>query len=114
MIVKKNNRREPFDRNKVKAGIVHACNKRNIPDELIEKVVNEIEIEVREIPNTEINAEYVGELVLEKIRDIDEVAYMRFASVYKGFDDAKAFVSEALALGNTANLESKPKPSANN
>jgi transcriptional repressor NrdR len=98
MIVKKNNRREPFDRGKILEGISTACNKRGINTETIDRMVEEIEREVREVPNTEVSAEYVGELVMEKLREVDEVAYMRFASVYKGFDDVDAFIREASAL----------------
>jgi transcriptional repressor NrdR len=108
MVVKKNNRREPFDRNKIWEGISTACNKRGISNDTIEKMVKEIEKEVREVPNSEVSAEYVGELVMEKLREVDEVAYMRFASVYKGFDDLGAFIKEANTLGKLENGIGKP------
>jgi transcriptional repressor NrdR len=98
MVVKKNNRREPFNRSKILEGISTACNKRGISTETIERMAEEIEREVREVPNSEVSAEYVGELVMEKLREVDEVAYMRFASVYKSFDDVDAFIKEASTL----------------
>ncbi|MHA1555414.1 MAG: transcriptional regulator NrdR [Candidatus Heimdallarchaeota archaeon] len=80
-IVKKDKRREPFDREKVKRGIVRACEKRPISSEEIEDVIDEIESELRKNEELEIDANVVGELVMEKLRGLDEVAYIRYASV---------------------------------
>ena len=107
MVVKRNNRREPFNPEKIRAGILRACNKRAIDGEVIDRIVDEIEQEIRDIPNSEIKAEYVGELILEQLRELDVVAYMRFASVYKGFDDAYAFVHEAASLDSSLIPQSK-------
>lgn len=94
MVVKKDKTRESFDRMKVKAGIVRACEKRQVSMEQIENAVTEIEQTLiasmrNEIPSTEI-----GELVMQKLKDLDEVAYVRFASVYRQFKDITTFRDE--------------------
>ncbi|MCK5299306.1 MAG: transcriptional repressor NrdR, partial [Candidatus Heimdallarchaeota archaeon] len=80
-VIKKDMRREPFSRDKMKSGIVRACEKRPIGMEEIDEIVDEIESELRKLEETEIDAQIIGEKVMEKLRELDEVAYIRFASV---------------------------------
>jgi len=94
IVVKKDKRREQFDRQKLMHGILRACEKRPIKQEKVEKMVDEIETEMRSREETEIPSSVIGGLVMEKMRKIDEVAYVRFASVYRQFKDAKQFMKE--------------------
>jgi transcriptional repressor NrdR len=97
-VVKKDGRREPFDRAKVIAGITKACEKRPVARDLIEQVADEIERQIRDELTDEISSSELGALVMEKLRAIDEVAYVRFASVYKEFRDADSFLKEVETL----------------
>lgn len=98
MIVKKDGRREPFNRDKVQTGIERACEKRNISMNLIESFLDDLEKELRKIGEKEISSREVGEKVMEKLHDLDGVAYVRFASVYREFKDVGDFVSELESL----------------
>ena len=82
MVIKKNDSREPFDRNKVMNGIIRACQKRPVSIEQIEKIVNDIEAELQNSLNNEVPTTKIGELIMNKLKDIDAVSYVRFASVY--------------------------------
>jgi len=86
-VVKKDGRREPYDRRKLEAGIHLACTKRPISTETIQRVVDEVEAAIFSMASDEIPSQMVGELVMEKLRDLDQVAYIRFASVYRSFAD---------------------------
>lgn len=97
-VLKKDGRRELFNRDKIKNGILKACEKRPVSLENIEKVVNEIEIEMRKADNNEISSKDVGEIVMKKLRKLDKVAYVRFASVYKEFTDLDSFEKEVHSL----------------
>jgi len=94
MVVKKDGRRETFDRDKVLSGIVKACEKRHVPMAEIEKVVDSIERGLTNTMEKEIESTFIGELIMENLKQIDEVAYVRFASVYRQFTDASTFVAE--------------------
>lgn len=94
MVIKKDGRREPFDRNKLLAGIVKACEKRPISMEKLEKLVNIIEGSLEKNFPREVATRAIGELVMEKLYGVDEVAYVRFASVYRQFKDVKEFMKE--------------------
>ncbi|MDD5318023.1 MAG: transcriptional regulator NrdR [Candidatus ainarchaeum sp.] len=94
MVVKKDGSRQAFDRQKLIAGIRRACEKRPIPTEKIERAVDEIERELRGMHSTEVPSKVIGDLVMKKLRGIDPVAYIRFASVYRSFKDLKAFERE--------------------
>lgn len=94
MVVKKDGRREAFDRSKVLNGIIKACEKRPVPMSDIEKVVSEIERGLNNLMEKEVQSEFIGELIMEQLKKLDEVAYVRFASVYRQFTDVKTFVSE--------------------
>lgn len=97
-VIKKDNTRQPFDRNKILSGLIRACIKRNISTAMLEKIVDDIESEIRNFHSNEISAKEIGDLVLKKLRDLDKVAYIRFASVYKQFDSVKQFTSELSEL----------------
>ncbi|MCK5219045.1 transcriptional repressor NrdR [bacterium] len=94
MVVKKDNRREPFDRLKILAGIRKACEKRPISTARLEQTVDEIEKVIQNKLEKEIPGVEIGELVMRKLAELDEVAYVRFASVYRQFKDINAFMEE--------------------
>jgi len=87
IVIKKDGRREPFDRAKVLNGLVKACEKRPVSYATLEKLVNTVERELRNRMEQEVASSVVGELIMEGLKDIDEVAYVRFASVYRQFKD---------------------------
>jgi len=91
IVIKKDGRRERFDREKLKTGIMKACEKRPISLRTIERLVNEIESELRELHTPEIKSRTIGDIVMKKLKKLDEVAYVRFASYYKPFKDVKSF-----------------------
>ena len=92
MIIKKDNSREAYDRSKIEKGILLSCHKRPISSEQIRNMIDEIETEIFSREEKEIPASDVGELVMRKLKDVDEVAYVRFASVYREFKDVNAFM----------------------
>ncbi len=94
MVVKKNGLREQFDRNKIINGMLRACEKRPVSIESIEKAVDEIEMDLNNSMEKEVVASKIGELVIEKIKALDEIAYVRFASVYRQFKDINEFKKE--------------------
>ena len=98
MVIKKDGRREPFQRQKILTGLIKACEKRPIPLSVLEQVVDEIEREARQRGDTEITSRQIGERVMEALRGIDEVAYVRFASVYREFRDLTALLGEVEKL----------------
>ena len=98
MVVKKDGRREVFDRQKVIAGIRKACEKRPIGADLIEKFVSELEKSIQERGERELPSNYIGERVMEQLREWDDVAYVRFASVYKQFKDLQEFMEQLQEL----------------
>ena len=102
MVVKKDKTRELFDRSKVKKGIVRACEKRPVTMEQIEMAVSEIEQQLLATMKSEISSDEVGELVMEKLKSLDEVAYVRFASVYRQFKDITTFRDELNKLLDSA------------
>lgn len=94
IVVKKNGLRQQFDRDKVISGILRACEKRPVSLENIEKVVDEIEMELHNSLEKEVEASKIGEMVIERLKDLDEIAYVRFASVYRQFKDINEFKRE--------------------
>ncbi|MBQ7826321.1 MAG: transcriptional repressor NrdR [Clostridia bacterium] len=102
-IVKKDKRREPFDSTKVRSGILKACEKRPVPIEEIEKLVNHIETTVCRQMEQEVTSEQIGLLIMEGLKELDEVAYIRFASVYRQFKDVQSFMLELQQLLDTQN-----------
>ena len=97
-LIKKDGRREDFDRQKLYAGLKKACEKRPIPNDRLWAIVDDIELELRNSNRSEIPAQAVGELVLARLRDLDEVAYIRFASVFLEFADLQQVLGEVDAL----------------
>ncbi len=98
MVVKKDGRREPFDRRKVIDGILKACEKRPVSIEQIDSFVSDLEKEIQEQGEMEIDSRRIGERVMERLREWDDVAYVRFASVYKQFKDLQEFMSQLQEL----------------
>jgi transcriptional repressor NrdR len=94
MLVKKDGRREKFDRQKLLAGLLKACEKRPIPTGKLEEIVNEAEAYVAESPDRERPTKAVGALVMNRLKKLDKVAYVRFASVYLDFKDVREFMDE--------------------
>lgn len=90
IVIKKDKRREPFNREKLKIGMIKACEKRPISQEQIEKAINEIETKLRSYGN-EVESKAIGELMIRKLKKIDKIAYVRFASVYREFEDIHEF-----------------------
>jgi len=100
MVVKKDARREPFDRHKILNGLLRACSKRPISTVELDKLVDEIEQELYERPSKEMSSQEIGERVIKRLGELDEVAYVRFASVYRQFKDINQFMSELKELLN--------------
>jgi transcriptional repressor NrdR len=98
LVVKKDGRREEFSRAKLRAGMAKACTKRPVAAEAIERALDEIEGELRRREGLEVPADAVGELVMDKLRGLDKVAYIRFASVYRNFADVSSFEEEVRKL----------------
>ncbi len=98
MVIKKDGTREEFNRNKILQGLITACEKRPVPMTTLENVVTSIERTLRNSLETEVSSQAIGELVMEALREIDEVAYVRFASVYRQFKDIKRFLEELETL----------------
>lgn len=93
-VVKKDDVREPFDREKLKRGLASACWKRPVSDEQIERIVEAIEHDIYDNFDAEVHSQYLGELAMSHLRDLDQVAFVRFASVYREFKDVRDFVEE--------------------
>src|SRR6201996_6232458 len=102
MVVKKDGRREKFDRQKVLSGLLHACEKRPVPAGKLEEIVDQTEAFVVDSSERERSTSEVGELIMSQLKDIDTVAYIRFASVYRDFKDVNEFKQEleGLLMGN--------------
>lgn len=94
MVIKKDETREPYDRTKIEKSIVVPCHKRPVSIEQITRAIDNIENEIFSLGEREIPTKYIGEKVMEKLKELDEVAYVRFASVYREFKDVKSFISE--------------------
>lgn len=94
MVIKKDGSRQQFDRNKVLNGLLRACEKRPVPLEALEKTVNDIELKLSNSLEREVTSRVVGEMVMEHLKSLDQVAYVRFASVYREFKDIHTFMDE--------------------
>lgn len=94
IIIKKDNNRETYDRKKIEAGVLRACHKRPISADSINKLVDEVETEIFTREEKEIPSYIIGEIVMEKLKDLEAVAYVRFASVYREFKDINTFMDE--------------------
>ena len=98
MVVKKDGQRQRFDSQKLLQGLLKACEKRPVPVSKLEEIVEEIETKLQDLPDKEIEASEVGRLVMERLKDLDKVAYVRFASVYREFKDVLEFKKELEVL----------------
>lgn len=106
IIIKKDNNREAYDRSKIEAGVLRACHKRPISASEISQLVDEVETEVFNREEKEIPSQVIGEIVMNKLKDLEAVAYVRFASVYREFKDVNTFMDE---LKNVLKTEEKKK-----
>lgn len=98
IVIKKDNNREQYDRAKIEAGVLRACHKRPISANDINKLIDEVETEIFSREEKEIPSDEIGEIVMDKIKDLDQVAYVRFASVYREFKDVNTFMNELSKL----------------
>ena len=94
MVIKRDSRRQPFDRKKIIAGLVKACEKRPVSIDKMEELTEAIERTIQKEYDREVNSKDIGEMIMEKLAQIDEVAYVRFASVYRQFRDVNQFMNE--------------------
>ena len=97
-VIKSDNRREPFDRSKLLQGLKLACNKRPVSAKQIENMADQVEAEINNRSKSEISSHDIGEIVMVRLRDVDEIAYVRFASVYRKFKDKEEFLEEMKKL----------------
>jgi transcriptional repressor NrdR len=109
MVIKQDSRREAFDRQKLLSGIVKACAKRPVPMEAIEAIVDEIEMELHVLGKSEIDSQKIGQLVMERLRMLDDVAYVRFASVYRRFADLDSLAIEIQRLKEKKQREAEER-----
>ena len=100
IVVKSESRREPFDRSKLERSVAIACRKRPVPQERIDRLVSSIQRQLETIGDTEVSASTIGEMVMEGLKALDPVAYIRFASVYKDFREARDFEQFAGTVGD--------------
>lgn len=100
IIIKKDNNREQYDRSKLEAGVLRACHKRPVSADQISHLIDEVETEIFNMEEKEIPSNVIGELVMDKLREIDAVAYVRFASVYREFKDVNTFMNELKKMLN--------------
>ena len=98
VVVKRDNRREPYERKKLLNGIITACKKRPISIKKIEDIVDNIESEIKNLSNTEVDSMEIGKRIMDALLEIDDVAYMRFASVYRNFRDKTEFIKEVKGI----------------
>jgi transcriptional repressor NrdR len=100
MVVKKDRTREPYDRSKIEAGVLRSCHKRPVSMEQITAMIDEVENEIFATADTEVESHEIGRLVMDRLKDLEEVAYVRFASVYREFTDVDSFAEELKTLLN--------------
>lgn len=94
MVIKKDRSRETYDRSKIENGIIQSCHKRPVSTQQINAIIDEIETQIFNMEEKEVETTVIGELVMKKLKDLDEVAYVRFASVYREFKDVNTFMEE--------------------
>lgn len=109
MVIKQDGRREAFDRQKLMGGIVKACAKRPVPMEAIEGMVDEIEMALHALGKSEVDSQKIGQMVMERLRTLDDVAYVRFASVYRRFADLDSLAIEIQRLKEKKQREAEER-----
>lgn len=112
VVVKKDGRREPFEGHKLMKGLNLACQKRPVPLSRLEELVKDIQARLMERPDREIRSRELGEMVMDELKALDQVAYVRFASVYRDFKDLPDFVKALETLAHKGNHEVRPEPEA--
>lgn len=112
-VIKKDRTREPYDRSKIMAGVLRACHKRPIPVEKIEETVNKIENDIFNLEYKEIESKVIGEIVMERLKSLEQVAYVRFASVYREFKDVNTFMNELKKMLDSSSDPQEEKDSSN-
>ncbi|CAM3789825.1 transcriptional regulator NrdR [Marinicrinis lubricantis] len=100
IVIKKDGSREEFSRDKILRGLIRACEKRPVPVDTLEQIVSEVEQQLRQTAHAEVDSRVIGELVMEQLYPVDEVSYVRFASVYRQFKDINMFMKELSTLLN--------------
>ena len=108
LVIKKDKSREAFDRNKLLRGMLRACEKRPVAMETLEKAVDDIESSLQNSLDREVTSMRIGELAMDKLKDIDEVAYVRYASVYRSFKDISSFMAELQKMIEKKETEQEP------
>ena len=98
MLIKRDGTREPYDRNKLLSGVMKACDKRPVPQARLEQLVDTVEQRLFGTLETEVSSQKIGEMVMQELKNVDEVAYVRFASVYRQFKDINTFLEELNSL----------------
>lgn len=98
VVIKKDNNREQYDRSKMEGGVLRACHKRPVPMDRITKLIDDVETEIFNLEEKEIPSTVIGELLMDRLKDMDQVAYVRFASVYREFKDVNTFMNELKKL----------------
>lgn len=98
MVIKKDNNREPYDRAKIEAGVLRACHKRPVSIQQVNQLIDEVENKIFSLDVKEVPSSVIGEMVMDKLKDLEAVAYVRFASVYREFTDVDTFAEELLKL----------------
>jgi transcriptional repressor NrdR len=109
MVVKKDGKRETFERNKIMAGLLRACEKRPISSGQLETIVNEIERNVQDTPDRELETSEIGKVIMKRLKALDNVAYVRFASVYLAFEDVGEFMTELKDLVRSRSRDKTPR-----
>lgn len=98
MVIKKDNNREPYDRAKIEAGVLRACHKRPVSIQQVNQLIDEVENKIFSLDVKEVPSSVIGEMVMDKLKDLEAVAYVRFASVYREFTDVNTFAEELSKL----------------
>lgn len=111
MVIKKDGRRQPFDRKKILSGIIKACEKRPVSMDKMEEIVIQVERSLQKKPAREVASDKIGELVMERLKGLDDVAYVRFASVYRQFRDVEQFMLELKDMLNKEKRKARKKKS---
>ena len=110
MVVKKDGKREPFDRHKILSGLLRACEKRPISAPQLESIVDSVEKHVQDSPDRECPTSELGKIIMKRLKELDKVAYVRFASVYLEFEDVSEFMNELKYLVQVRDKTAKRKP----
>lgn len=109
MVVKKDGKRETFERNKIMSGLLRACEKRPISSGQLESIVDEVEKHVQDSPDRELSTSEIGKIIMKRLKELDKVAYVRFASVYLEFEDVSEFMTELKYLVRSRDKETAKK-----